>query len=149
MSAPVICHLAIERFRGIKTFPWHPAKGVNVILGGGDVGKTTILDAIGLLLSPTNPTAVSDTDYHARNIEAGFAIEAIVSLPPESEINQQTKASWPWDWNGSEAVVPSTDGDGGMKGEPVYRLRVRGTADLELAYEIVQPDGAADILSVG
>ncbi len=147
MSAPVIYHLAIQRFRCIKTLSWHPDKSVNLILGGGDVGKTTILDAIGLLLSPTNPTTLSDTDYHARNIEAGFAIEAIVSLPPESGINQQTKASWPWDWNGSEAVVPSTDGE--MKGEPVYRLRVRGTEDLELAYEIVQPDGTADSLSVG
>ena len=127
MSAPTIYRLAIERFRCITTFSWHPAKGVNLILGGGDVGKTTILDAIALLLSPTNPTALADTDYHARNIEAGFVIEAILSLPPASGINQQTKPSWPWDWNGSEAVVPTMDGDGEMKGEPVYRLRVRGT----------------------
>jgi putative ATP-dependent endonuclease of OLD family len=148
MSVPLIYRLAIERFRCIPTLSWHPAKGVNLILGGGDVGKTTILDAIGLLLSPTNPATLADTDYHARNIEAGFVIEAIVSLPPESGISEQTKASWPWDWNGSEAVVPSTEGDGGMKGEPVYRLRVRGTEDLELAYEIVQPDGTADSLSV-
>jgi putative ATP-dependent endonuclease of OLD family len=149
MSAPIIYRLAIERFRCITRFFWHPAKGVNLILGGGDVGKTTILDAIGLLLSPSNPTTLADTDYHARNIDAGFVIEAIVSLPPESGINQQTKVSWPWDWNGCEAVVPTIDGDGAMKGEPVYRLRVRGTEDLELAYEIVQPDGTADTLSVG
>jgi len=149
MSAPVVYHLAIERFRCVKTLSWHPTKGVNLILGGGDVGKTTILDAIGLLLSPTNPTTLADTDYHARNIEAGFVIEAILSLPPETGINYQTKASWPWDWNGSEAVVPRMDGDGGLKGEPVYRLRVRGTEDLELAHEVVQPDGTADILSVG
>src|SRR5258707_5098899 len=32
--------------------------------------------------------------------------------------------------------------------EPVYRLRVRGTSDLELAYEIVQPDDTTDSLSV-
>src|SRR5229473_5421701 len=147
MNTPIIYRLAIERFRCITSFSWRPAKGVNLILGGGDVGKTTILDAIGLLLSPTNPTTLSDTDYHCRNIEAGFAIEAIVYLPPEGGINQQTKASWPWDWNGSEAVVPSIDGE--MKGEPVYRLRVRGTEDLELAYEIVQPDGTTDNLSVG
>src|SRR4029077_4513620 len=87
--------------------------------------------------------------YHARNIEAGFVIEAVVSLPPESGINRQAKASWPWDWSGIEAVVPSIDSESGLKGEPVYRLRVRGTEDLELAYEIVQPDGAADLLSVG
>jgi putative ATP-dependent endonuclease of the OLD family len=149
MSAPTIYRLTIERFRCITAFSWHPAKGVNLILGGGDVGKTTILDAIGLLLSPTNPATIADTDYHNRNIEAGFVIEAILSLPPESGISQQTKAFWPWVWDGSEAVVPSTDGDGGMKGEPAYRLRVRGTEDLELAFEIVQPDGTADGLSVG
>jgi putative ATP-dependent endonuclease of OLD family len=148
MSAPIIYHLAIERFRCIKTFSWRPAKGVNVILGGGDAGKTTILDAIGLLLSPTNPPTLADTDYHGRSIGAGFSVEAIVSLPAESGINQQTKPSWPWDWNGSDAVVPTIDDDA-IKGEPVYRLRVRGTEDLELAYEVVQPDGTTDNLSVG
>jgi putative ATP-dependent endonuclease of OLD family len=148
MTAPIIYRLTIERFRCIKTFSWRPAKGVNVILGGGDVGKTTILDAIALLLSPTNPATLSDTDYHGRVIEAGFVIEAIVSLPSESRINQQTKPSWPWEWDGTEIKVPSIDHDG-IKGEPVYRLRVRGTEDLELAYEIEQPDGTADNLSVG
>jgi putative ATP-dependent endonuclease of the OLD family len=149
MSAPIIYRLAIERFRCIKTLSWQPAKGVNVILGGGDVGKTTILDAIGLLLSPTNPATLADTDYHGRSIGAGFSIEAIVSLPSEIGINEQTKPSWPWDWNGSDSVVPSIDGDDAIKGEPVYRLRVRGTGDLEMVYEIVQPDGNADNLSVG
>jgi hypothetical protein len=66
-SAPVTYHLAIERSRGIKALSWHPIGGVNVILDGGDIGKTTILDAIALLLSPTNPSTLSDTDYYARD----------------------------------------------------------------------------------
>jgi putative ATP-dependent endonuclease of OLD family len=148
MSAPTIYHLTIERFRGIKALSWYPARGVNVILGGGDVGKTTILDAIGLLLSPTNFTTLSDTDYYRRDIEACFVIEAVLALPSVSGINQQTKPSWPWIWNGSEAAVPGVAGNGETKSEPVYRLRVRGTADLELAYEIVQPDDTSDSLSV-
>jgi predicted ATP-dependent endonuclease of OLD family len=74
MNVPTICRLRIERFRCIKDFTWYPTKGVNVILGGGDVGKTTILDAIALLLSPTNPATLSDTDYHARAVAAGFVI---------------------------------------------------------------------------
>ena len=148
MSAPTIYRLSIERFRSIKTLLWYPAKGVNVILGGGDVGKTTILDAVGLLLSPVNPATLSDTDYHARKIEEGFVIEAVVALPPESKINNQVKPSWPWDWNGKEAVIPADEGNGGTKSEPVYRLRVCGTADLELTYEIVQPDGTTDSFPV-
>lgn len=148
MNAPAIYRLSIERFRGIKALSWYPAKGVNVILGGGDVGKTTILDAVGLLLSPVNPTTLSDTDYHARNVENGFVIEAILSLPPVSGINNLVKPSWPWDWNGKEAVVPAAEGIGETKSEPVYRVRVCGTADLELAYEIVQPDDTTDIFPV-
>jgi putative ATP-dependent endonuclease of OLD family len=147
-SPPAIYRLSIERFRGIKNLSWLPVKGVNVILGGGDVGKTTILDAIGLLLSPVNPANLSDTDYLARNIDAGFVIEAIVSLPPRSGINDQLKPSWPWEWNGAEVSVPSTDDDSKGAGEPVYRLRVRGTEDLELAYEIMQPDGSTDSFPV-
>jgi len=138
----------IERFRGIKALSWHPSKGVNVILGGGDVGKTTILDAIALLFSPTNPTNLSDTDYHARDESAGFVIEAVVALPPSNGINNQVKSSWPWDWNGSEAVVPSIEGESTATNEPVYRIRVRGTEDLELTYEIVQPDGSPDTFPV-
>jgi len=147
-TVPVIYQLTIDRFRGIKSLCWQPSKGVNVILGGGDVGKTTILDAIALLLSPTNPANLSDTDYLGRNIEGGFNIEAIVSLPPGSGINHQFRASWPWEWNGKEARVPNPESEDKAASEAVYKLRVRGTEDLELTYEIVQPDGTADSLPV-
>ncbi len=142
--AAAIYALTIERFRGITSLKWKPSRGVNVILGGGDVGKTTILEAIALLLSPVNPTTLSDPDYHDRDIEAGFSIEAVLSLPTGAGISSQMKPSWPWEWSGEEATVPSLEHDGKRAGEPVYRVRVRGTEDLELAYEIVQPDGSAD-----
>ena len=145
--SPAIYQLEVRRFRGIENLSWRPARGLNVILGGGDVGKTTILDAIALLLSPINPATLSDTDYYARKITDGFVIEAVMGLPPESGVNHQFKPSWPWEWNGNEAVLPNAEADGAIAAEPVYRLRVRGTEDLELVYEIVQPDGTPDVLS--
>ncbi len=148
-SVPVIYELTITRFRGIESLTWQPAKGVNLVLGGGDVGKSTILDAIGFLLSPTNAVNLSDTDYFRRDVAAEFAIEAIVSLPLGGMVNQQVKPSWPWAWNGGTAVVPDIEGDGPSMSEAVYRVRVRGTADLELAFEIVQPDATADHFAVG
>lgn len=149
LAQPSLYHLTVTRFRGIKAFSWRPATGVNVILGGGDVGKTTILDAIGLLLSPTNVATVSDADYYGRDVNAGFEIEGIFGLPTACGISEQTKPSWPWQWNGSDAVVPSTDAETQAQGESVYRLRVRGTPDLEIVFEVVQPDGNADSLPVG
>ncbi len=146
--APAIYALTVERFRGIATLQWKPSRGVNVILGGGDAGKTTILEAIALLFSPVNPTTLSDSDYHDRDIEAGFSIEAVLSLPVGVGMSSQMKPSWPWEWSGEEAAVPALEHDGKLAGEPVYRVRVRGTEDLELAYEIVQPDGSADSFPV-
>jgi putative ATP-dependent endonuclease of OLD family len=146
--APAILRLTIERFRSIKSLQWLPASGVNMIVGGGDVGKTTILDAIGLILSPTNPSVVPDTDYYLREDKEGFAIEAVMSLPTASGISQLIKPSWPWDWNGVEPVMPSIAEDAVAHDHPVYRLRVRGTDELELAYEIVQPDGNTDALAI-
>ena len=146
---PAIHLLTIKRFRGIQALIWRPRPGLNVILGGGDVGKTTILDAIALLLSPTNFGTLSDTDYYGRNIQDEFSVEAVMTLPSDSGIDFQFKPSWPWEWNGADAVVPATDPETAAGQAPVYRLRVRGTDDLELVYEIIQPDGNADSLTAG
>ena len=90
---------------------------------------------------------LSDTDYYGRKIQDGFAVEAVMTLPSDSGINFQFKPSWPWAWNGYDAVVPATDQDAAFGQDPVYRLRVRGTEDLELVYEIIQPDDTADSLT--
>jgi len=148
MTIPTVLHLTIKRFRGIKELDWHPAPGLNLILGGGDVGKTTILDAICLLLSPVNPANLPDTDFFGRELVGGFSIDAVLSLPPGCGINTQMKPSWPWEWNGKEAIVPSLDDAPATGNDAVYCVRVRGTEDLELYYEVVQPDGSADSFPV-
>ena len=146
----IIRRLTIERFRGIKSLEWSPADGMNLILGGGDAGKTTVLEAIALLLSPSNSLVLSEADYWQRDTDAQFVIQAIVSLPASSDIHQQQKLSWPWDWDGKDAVLPvSAEGedDQPAPNEPVFRLQVRGTPELEIVWEIVQPDDTADLLS--
>jgi putative ATP-dependent endonuclease of OLD family len=126
---------------------WLPAPGSNLILGGGDVGKTTVLDAIALLLSPTNPNVVPETDYYARQEENGFVIDAVISLPDDSKINSLLKAAWPWDWDGEKPIVPNIDGDDTQAhNEPVYWLQVTGTPELDLVYEVKQPDGTSETM---
>jgi putative ATP-dependent endonuclease of OLD family len=145
VTAPTIRRLSIQRFRSIKSMTWLPDSGLNLILGGGDVGKTTILDAIALLLSPTNPNFVPDTDYYGRQEESGFIIDAVISLPDDSKINNLLKAAWPWDWDGEKPIVPNIDGGGTQAhNEPVYWLQVTGTPELDLVYEVKQPDGTSE-----
>jgi putative ATP-dependent endonuclease of OLD family len=139
-SAAYVRRLTIERFRGIKELTWYPTPGVNIILGGGDVGKTTILDAVALLLNPTNSVLLSDADYFSRAAEEEFCIEAVMTLPASTGISHESKTSWPWEWDGKDLVVPDPDQPPTTPSDPVYRIRVRGTAEFDLAYEIVHPN---------
>jgi putative ATP-dependent endonuclease of OLD family len=142
--APYIRHLSIKRFRGIETLSWFPDKGMNVLLGGGDVGKSTILDAIAMLLSPTNTITLSDADYWQRRHEDGFEIAAAMALPLSCGIVEQRKASWPWEWSSDGPKVPSLEANDGQPLDPVFCVRVCGTPDFELQYEICQPDDSVD-----
>lgn len=140
-----IKRLTIERFRGIHSLTWLPNPHVNIILGGGDAGKTSILEAIALLLNPSTNYLLMDTDYWEREVEKEFVIEAVVALPDWVPINNQKKMNWPWHWDGKE-VHPASPEEG-REGQNVYCFRVRGTAELELSYEVVQPDGETESFS--
>jgi len=148
-AAAVIHQIKIERFRGIENLLWNPAPGMNIILGGGDVGKTTVLEAIALLLNPTNSLVLSEAGYWQRKTEDGFVIQVVISLPPSTEISQQPKFVWPWEWDGENAVTPvAVIGDDiPAPVQPVYVLQVRGTPELEISWEIIQPNGDVDILA--
>ncbi|HYX28298.1 MAG TPA: DUF2813 domain-containing protein [Pyrinomonadaceae bacterium] len=150
---PQIRRLTIERFRGIESLSWKPDASLNIILGGGDVGKTTILDAIALLLHPTNTYPLSGADYWQRKVDLEFLIEAVVSLEGVAAISQASEMNWPWQWDGDQAVVPPEDNpdesNSTQPSEPVYCLRVRGTSELETIYEVAQPNGTATTFSVG
>lgn len=92
---------------------------------------------------------LSDTDYWHREVEKGFCIEAVMSLPEACGISQQAKNAWPWEWDGKEARLPEIDKELSVTvTEPVYRLRVRGTEEFDLVFEVLQPNEAADYFSV-
>jgi putative ATP-dependent endonuclease of OLD family len=50
-----IRQIVIENFRTIRNFEWFPSAGVNCLVGAGDSGKSTILDAIDCCLGATLP----------------------------------------------------------------------------------------------
>lgn len=147
MDTPHIRRLTVERFRSFKSLIWHPSPGMNVILGGGNAGKTTLLEAIALLLYPNSSFPLVDADYYQRDVTAGFCIEAVVTIPTYTAVNSQYAMAWPWDWDGMDAVLPADDGSNLR--DPVYKIRVRGTPDIEVLYEIVQPDDSVINLSAG
>jgi putative ATP-dependent endonuclease of OLD family len=68
--------IEIENYRAIKKLVWRPDSGLNCLIGPGDSGKSSILDAIELCLgSATRRTiAVSDCDFHGLNTDEPISI---------------------------------------------------------------------------
>lgn len=57
-------HIRIRNFRGIKDFSWFPNAGLNCLVGPGDSGKSTVLDAIDMCLGSRRTISFSDADFH-------------------------------------------------------------------------------------
>jgi predicted ATP-dependent endonuclease of OLD family len=77
-----IIELNIKNFRGIKSFNHiFGEKQLVCLVGQGDSGKTTILEAISLALSPTWNIPFCDNDFYLKNIKDPIQIEVSVKIP--------------------------------------------------------------------
>lgn len=80
-----IRRLKIENFRGIKLLDWKlpVEQRLVVLVGPGDSGKSTILEAIHYLLGDRWNIPFSDTDFFQVNVDEPISIKAVlVDLPP-------------------------------------------------------------------
>jgi hypothetical protein len=63
-----IRHIAIRNFRCIQKLDWYPRSGLNCLIGPGDSGKSTVLDAIDLCLGARRALQFTDADFHALDV---------------------------------------------------------------------------------
>jgi putative ATP-dependent endonuclease of OLD family len=145
-----IRQLHIKGFRGIADLKWNPYAGMNIILGGGDCGKSTILEALGLLFSPSATRSLSESDFWNKKSEDGFSIEATVSVSDEFQFSSGAKIYWPWEWDGADAVLPAAEVDEVPEAQnPVFKVAVSATGDYDLSWEVIQPDGTREHFPIG
>jgi hypothetical protein len=74
----------IRNFRGIAVMDWAPGSGLQALVGSGDSGKTTILEAVEMVLSPRWNVSVTDNDFFAADTTRELIIEATVGELPDS-----------------------------------------------------------------
>lgn len=133
-----IRHLNIERYRGIRSLAFAPGPRT-VILGPNNAGKSTVLEGMDLLLHPgfgrprPNPTEI---DYFERDPAAGFVIEVTLGDLPKTFLAEVRDHLEGWR-AADEEFVPEPEGDGI---EPVVRVRVRATEDLDIVHEFAKEE---------
>jgi len=62
-----IRHIHIKRFRVINELIWFPKPGLNCLIGSGDSGKSTVLDAIDLAIGARRSYPFTDSDFFQLN----------------------------------------------------------------------------------
>jgi putative ATP-dependent endonuclease of the OLD family len=136
MGAVQIRRLTISRFRGIEELSFEPGSRT-VILGPQNAGKSTVLEALDLLLHhgfgrPRQPP--TEIDYFNRSPNEGFEVEAVLGDLGEDFLADVREHLEGWHLENHQVVAePEADGV-----ERVVRVRVRGTADLTHNHEFAK-----------
>jgi putative ATP-dependent endonuclease of the OLD family len=97
--------LEIENFRAVKGLRWLPGAGVNCLIGPGDSGKSTILDAIDYCLGARRSVAFTDADFHELGVDHPIRIAVMLGALDETPMATSWWASMqpPGSWNRSLA----------------------------------------------
>jgi putative ATP-dependent endonuclease of OLD family len=70
----IIRLVEIENFRSIRKLSWVVAEGLNCLIGAGDSGKSTLLDAIEFALNPRSRATFSDADFYLLEVNRRIQI---------------------------------------------------------------------------
>ncbi|MFM0166887.1 AAA family ATPase [Paraburkholderia sediminicola] len=76
--------IEIRNFRSIRSLDWNPTDGVNCLIGPGDSGKSTILDAIDFCLGARRNLGISDTDFFGLDVTQDISIRTTIGALPDS-----------------------------------------------------------------
>lgn len=120
--------LSIRNFRSIQSLDWAPSPGINCLVGPGDSGKSSILDAIDLCLGARRSAPFGDTDFHRLNVDVPIEISITLGELNDDLMNIESYGDYLQGFNLATNEVEDEPGDGL---EPVLTVRLRVESDLE------------------
>ena len=131
---PKLFHLHIENFRGIQSFDHKFKDGITCIIGRGDSGKTTILDAISMLLSPLYSLQFNDSDFYQGDVSKPIIIQGtLIELTDEIIRKFGSHLMGVKDGEISKSAYEDTF----ENGEPAVTIQLRVNKDLEPEWFVI------------
>ncbi len=130
----LVRHVAVSRFRGIKSLEWHVNGRLICLVGPGDSTKTTILDAIELTLAPRWFVPFSDADFYEAKVNEPISIQVTVGELGDDLLGDETCGLYLRGYRQNEPVIDDPDDTC----EPVVTVRLHVTSDLEPKWELVK-----------
>jgi predicted ATP-dependent endonuclease of OLD family len=128
-----IRRIEIRQFRSIQAFDWFPAPGVNCLLGPGDTGKSTVLDAIDLCLSPRRTATFTDTDFYKLDVATPIQISITLGELDDTLKNLDTYGLYLRGFIAEKSeILPEPEAGA----ETVLTLQMTVTGDLEPVWSL-------------
>lgn len=118
----------VKNFRGIKQLDWRPSPGLNCLIGSGDGGKTTVLDAIELLLSERYNVTFDDLDFYGGSTKEPVLIAATFTDLPAA-FKRDDKYGLALSGWGPTGVVEEPSEASGVEAALTFRLDVDATLE--------------------
>jgi putative ATP-dependent endonuclease of OLD family len=86
--------IEIQSFRGIKELVWLPSAGINCLIGPGDSGKSSILDAIDYCVGARRNIQCTDADFHGLDVEQPIRISITIGELDDALKNMDAYGLW-------------------------------------------------------
>jgi putative ATP-dependent endonuclease of OLD family len=139
-----IRQITIENFRSIKKLTWSPSAGINCLVGPGDSGKSSILDAIDFCLGARRNLQFTDTDFHKLNVEEPIRVSVTLGELDDTLKNLDAYGMYLRGFNSETGEIEDEPADGA---ETVLTLQLTVASDLEPAWTLVSERAQAQSLT--
>lgn len=136
----IIRIIEIENFRAIKSLRWLPGQGCNCLIGPGDSGKSTILDAIDLCLGARRSLTFTDADFHAINFKAPMRIAITIGGLEEPLKNIDSYGEF---LVGFDKATSNIEPEPGAGLETALTVQLSVGSDLEPEWTLISPRAIA------
>ncbi|MFZ5492008.1 MAG: ATP-dependent nuclease [Pseudomonadota bacterium] len=134
----------IKHFRGIKELHWQPQPGINCLIGPGDSGKSSILDAIDLCLGARRNAQFTDADFHLLDVDTPITIAVTLGELDDRLKNLDTYGMY---MRGFESETGKVEDEPEKDAETVLTVKLTVASDLEPVWTLVSERAEAQGLA--
>ena len=140
----VVRVIEIENFRGVKALTWLPREGINCLIGPGDSGKSTVLEAIDLCLGARRSLQLSDADFLDLDVGSPIRISVTLGALPDDLKRLESYGLYLRGFNAAAGEI-AEEPEAGL--ETVMTVQLLVDSDLEPQWTLVSNRAAAQGLS--
>lgn len=113
---------------------WCPSPGVNCLIGPGDSGKSSVLDAIDFCLGARRSLSFSDADFYKLDVEAPISITITVGDLDDALKSIEAYGNYVRSF---DAILGIIDDEPEAQGETVLTVNMKVGSDLDPVWTLV------------